>query len=143
MVIIVFGLPGSGKSSFASGLARRLHCLYSESGIARRGIDTQEAIRRKMDIVLCGAGEGVAAGWIREAGGARGAGGEIVFIEIRADAGLRAGEASKQPGEATSKQAKEAMDDPHLVLYSSGTNTEILIDIAYDHLHLKHGRRLG
>ena len=72
MIIIVFGLPGSGKSYFASKLAKRLEAKYVSSDVVRKQLFTvrkytgeektkvydvmnkemKEAIQQGKDIVL-------------------------------------------------------------------------------------------
>jgi predicted kinase len=154
MVIIAFGLPGSGKSTFASGLAKRLRSLYfdndkmkSENGRLDMLSRMKEALGRRMDIVLNATmpTQRIRDQFIHAAADA----GRILFIEVRADEGTTPDRLSGNKANSEAflrayeeiKQQWEPMEDPHLVLYSTDDNTEILINIAFDHFHLKHNRR--
>jgi predicted kinase len=167
MIVIVFGLPGSGKSYFASRLAKRLLTSYANSDMIRKEMipartysDTEKisvydemlaqmrkVILQKKDMVLDATfyRKGIRDKFIRQA---RAAGG-IIFIEVRADEriirerlkGKRTGSEADFGVYTAIRRQWEPMDNPHLVLSSTDDNIENLVDIAIDYLHLKNDKR--
>lgn len=162
MIAIVFGLPGSGKSHFASWFANLVDAEYISSDRLRKEIHVagnysdQEKMsvynemlaqmktslkeNRNMVIDATFYKEAIRKKFAHEAGGA----GHIVFIEIRADENTinerlkRKRVFSDADFEVYKKikQQFEPMEQPHLVLQSANDNLSDMLQKAVSYLHI-------
>lgn len=166
MVIIIAGLPGSGKSYFAERLADMLHAEYASSDRIRKTIlpartysakekemvydemlnSMLSSIKNKKDIVLDGTFylNSLRQQYIRHALPDC----SIIFIEVRADEHLIE-ERLKHPridSEADFKVYKllksqwEPLNEPHLTLHSTNDNIAEMLKIAYQYIQLRHDK---
>lgn len=167
MVIIVMGLPGSGKSYFASRLATAVEADYINSDSVRKMIIPKRtyspkekqlvynkmlalmklAVKQKKDIVLDGTfyKHSIRKKFIDEARNAT----CITFMEVRAAESLireRLKE-TRADSEADFKVYKviqaiwEPLQEKHLILQSTNDNINDMLHTAVDYLHIKNDKR--
>ncbi|HEX5169258.1 MAG TPA: ATP-binding protein [Cyclobacteriaceae bacterium] len=160
MTVIVFGLPGSGKSYFASALAERIKCDYISSDKLRRELfqvrtytdDEKETVYRVMlekalealknnrDVV-------VDATFSRKSLREKvfdkiEQGGAVKWIEVRANEQLVKERLKKTRIESEAdyniylrlKEQWEPMEEEHLVLVSTNENLEMMLTAALHYL---------
>lgn len=157
MIIVVFGLPGSGKSYFASRLAKKLKAQYANSDKIRRQLFTDRkysidekakvynvmiekakmAIRKNESIVIDATffKKGIREKFIELSQASEV---KIIFIEIQAELGVIEERLSKkrQYSEADYsvylqvEKAFEPMESKHLVLQSTQDNIAEMIEEA-------------
>ena len=167
MVVIVFGLPGSGKSYFASGLARIVRADYINSDRVRKEILAQrtyskqekETVYNKMlatmkedqeqnrNVVLDATfhKKETRELFVKEMEGRGG----IYFIEVTSDENLIRGRLknARPDSEADFKVYKiisrenEPMRQSHLVLQSTNDNIDQMLQKACDYLKWKNDKR--
>lgn len=164
MIIIVFGLPGSGKSYFASKFAKMIQADYVNSDKVRKEIfekriysakekktvydemleQMKEAIRQKKNIVLDATfhKKEIREMFVEALKGKE----EISFIEVQADENIIR-ERLKKPrlySEADFevyqliKQQNEPLNKPHLVLKSTDDNIDEMLHKAFEFLKIKN-----
>jgi predicted kinase len=162
MIIIVFGLPGSGKSFFASQLAKKLNAGYINSDQLRMNMfsvrtyspeekrtvyDTirramKEAIKNKVNLVLDGTfyKESLRKQFQRDARE------RLSFIEVAADESVIQDRLTKPRtfSEATFEVYKkikiewEPMKEDHLIIQSTNNNIQEMLNKAEDYLAKYH-----
>jgi|RhiMetdeSRZDD1v2_1073273.scaffolds.fasta_scaffold02810_20 predicted kinase len=167
MVVIVMGLPGSGKSYFAFRLAAAIRADYINSDrvrkqmIAKRTYSIKEklsvynemlaqmlqAVKQKKHVVLDATfyKHSIRKKFIHEA---RKAGG-IIFIEVRAGESLiqERLKQTRKDSEADFKVYKiiqaqwEPLQEEHLILQSTNDNINEMLLTTIDYLHLKNDKR--
>lgn len=163
MVIIVMGLPGSGKSYFASRLATGIEADYINSDRVRKKIITQRtyspnekqlvynkmlaqmklAVKQKKDIVLDGTfyKHSIRKKFIDEARNAT----CIFFIEVRAAESLIRERLKQTRADSEADftvykiiQAQwEPLQEKHLKLQSTNDNINDMLKTAFDYLRKK------
>ncbi len=163
MIVIVFGLPGSGKTYFAFRLAVWLNADYANSDqirkkmFAARTYSTKEkllvynemlaqmrqAITQSKNLVMDATfyKNDIRAAFINEAQEEAG----IIFIEVKAEEAIikerlqqkRVDSEADYEAYKLIKQQWEPLDDQHLIFNSTNDNIEYLLDKAMDYLHLK------
>jgi len=167
MIIIVFGLPGSGKSYFASHLAEMLNAKYISSDLVRKKMFTKrtysiqerlsvydemlkqmrEAVKKHTDVVLDATfyKYDIRDKFLREAKDIDG----VIFIEVKAEEYLvrkRLGKA-REESEADFEVYKkiktewEPFTDEHLILQSTDDNIHDMLDKTFDYLHINNDKR--
>lgn len=166
MVIIIMGLPGSGKSYFAERLAGLLHATYMSSDrirksmIPNRTYSTKEkenvydemlrqmqlAIKEGRDFVLDGTFylNSLRQKFTRKALPDC----TIVFIEIRADEPIirQRLEQPRSDSEADFKVYQflksqwEPLKEQHLLLYSNNENIDEMLKIAHQYIQLSNDK---
>lgn len=164
MVIIVFGLPGSGKSYFASRLAKKLRAVYVNSDELRMKLlaertytdaeklfvyDTilasmKDAIQQKKAIVLDATfyKQSIRAKFEHAADAARE---QIIYIEVTAAEELikERVSRSRKVSEADYgvylklKKAAEPLVQDHLVLQSTNSEVSPMIEKAIQYINSK------
>ena len=167
MVVIVFGLPGSGKSYFASRLARIVRADYINSDRVRKEMlkrrtysnQEKETVYHKMLATLKedqdrGRNAVLDATFhkketrelfvkeMEERGG-------IYFIEVTADENVtRERLKNKRPDSEADfevykiiSRENEPMRQPHLVLQSTNDNIDEMLQKARDYLKVKNDKR--
>ena len=166
MMIIVFGLPGSGKSYFASHLAHKINADYINSDKLRRMMidkrtytaneklavydemlkQAMEAGKKHTNIVLDATFYKHAIRKIFIDGVENGA--EIGFIEVRADESLirerlkKTREYSEADFDVYKKIKKEwePLNERHLILHSTDDNISGMLQQAINYLHLQNDK---
>ena len=158
MIVIVFGLPGAGKSYFASRLAARIEADYITSDRVRKKIfvdrtysaneklsvydemltQMREAIKQNKSLVIDATfyKNAIRKELIKDAGN------NIVFIEVKADESLIKERLKKirTDSEADFEVYKsiqsqfEPMKELHLILYSTDDNITDMINKAMNYL---------
>jgi predicted kinase len=167
MIVIIFGLPGSGKSYFASRFAKAINAEYINSDRVRKDIpgkrtysdeekravydkmldQMKEFVKQKKNLVLDATfhKKDIRKMFIE---GMKGKGG-ISFIEIRADENTIR-ERLKKPrpySEADFEVYKliskenEPLGEPHLILNSTDHNINAMIQKATDYLKTNNDYR--
>lgn len=167
MIVIVFGLPGSGKSYFASRLAKMIHADYVNSDKVRKEIfekriysdqekkaiyhemlkKMKEAVMQKKDLVLDATfhKKDIREMFVAAMKGKE----EISFIEIQADEKIIK-ERLKKPrlySEADFevykliKQQNEPIDEAHLILKSTDENIDEMLQKASEYLKIENDNR--
>ena len=167
MIVIVFGLPGSGKSYFASHLAGMINAEYINSDKVRRTMfDTRtyskkeklavynemisqigEAVKQHKNLVLDATfyKNDIREKFLNEAEDNDG----IIFIEIRAEEHLIR-ERLKRPREYSEADFKvykkikkqwEPLKANHLILQSTDSNIREMLKGTADYLHLENDKR--
>ena len=167
IVVIVFGLPGTGKSYFASRLAERTNAEYINSDRLRKELfakrtysdkekemvyreileKTKRAINENANVVLD-------ATFYKNDTRNRlldeiKSNAEITFIEIRADEDIIMQRLQKERPYSEAdfevykliKQQWEPFNEPHLILYSTEDNIHHMLQKAMDHLQNKDDKR--
>jgi predicted kinase len=161
MVVIVFGLPGSGKSYFARRLAARINAEYINSDITRKEIlekkmySEQEKvavyyqmIERVVATLKHNRSVVVDATFYKKGIRARFTEGvtiknPIMFIEILADEELVRERLKTRRWDSDAdfevykkiKEQWEPMQEPHLVLQSTNDSVEQMLEIAVDYIY--------
>jgi predicted kinase len=163
MIVVVMGLPGSGKSFFASRLATAIHADYINSDrlrkkmIARRTYSIKEkelvynellkqmrqAIKQNKNLVLDATFYKIQTRnkFKEETTDV----GEMVFVEIRANETLIKERLllSRKDSEADFKVYKaiqqqwEPIEEQHLILQSTNDNIEYMLEKAIKYLYSK------
>jgi len=161
MIVIVFGLSGSGKSFFASRLAEKLEAKYVNSDKLRLNLfpvrsyseEEKEKVYEEMDkemekamtkgesIVLDATfyKEGIRKMFIESAKVYQQA---IHFIEVQADEAIIRERLSKKREYSEAdysvylkvKQSFESLKQDHLILESTQENIEEMLKVALDHI---------
>ena len=167
MVIIVMGLPGSGKSYFASRLAANIHADYISSDSIRKTMiakrtysieeklsvynemlaQMQQAIKQHKDLVMDATfyKHSIRNKFIVETINTGG----IFFIEVRADESLiqERLQQTRPDSEADFNVYKriqaqwEHLQEEHLIVQSTNDNINDMLHTAIDYLHLKNDKR--
>jgi len=163
MVIIVFGLPGSGKSFFASELAKMINADYVNSDKVRKELfkkrdysdqekgmvyyamleQMKEAVKQKRNIVLDATfhKKAIREMFVEAMKGIS----EIKFIEVCADENLIR-ERLKKPRQYSEadfevyqiiKKQNEPLGEPHLILQSTDENIDYMLKRVSEYLQLK------
>ncbi|HET9746773.1 MAG TPA: AAA family ATPase [Chitinophagaceae bacterium] len=166
IVIIVFGLPGTGKTYFASKLAEQINAEYINSDRLRKELfpkrtysdkekeivykemleKTKRSIDENRDVVLDATfyKNDVRKMLIKEIKNKS----EIFFIEIVADENMvrRRLQMERPHSEADFNVYKliqrqwEPLNEPHLVLNSTGDNIYHMLQKTMDHLQKKNDK---
>ncbi|NEN25799.1 AAA family ATPase [Cryomorpha ignava] len=164
MIVIVFGLPGSGKSYFASRLADRIHAGYVNSDRVRKELfeksdyskEEKKAVYEKMLKVMKGAMEQnndlvldatfhekeTRDLFINEAKGTA----TVFFIEVKADEEIIKERLKKERPYSEAdyevyrmiSQKNEPLSEPHLILQSTNDNIDEMLEKAVTTLNLKN-----
>lgn len=167
MIVIVFGLPGSGKSYFASHLANMINADYINSDKVRRAMfDTRtysikeklsvynemlaqmkELVKQNKNLVLDATfyNNNTRKKFLDEAKGA----GSIFFIEVKAEESvirkrLQEKRVDSEADFEVYKKVKkqwEPLHEEHLILQSTNDNINEMLYKAADYLHLKDDKR--
>jgi len=167
MVILVIGLPGSGKSYFASKLAGKIAAGYINSDRVRKNIpgrktysvkeklavygemlgQMKKTIKQNKNVVLDGTfyKKEVREIFRKEIEGKE----SLDLIEIRADESLIRERLKKYRPDSEAdfevykkiKKQWEPVDEPHLVLHSSDDNISSMLDKAEEYLNDKTTNR--
>lgn len=166
MIIIVFGLPGSGKSYFASRLAKELKAKYVSSDRIRKQLfniikyseqekmkvyevmmkEMKEAIHQGEDIVIDATFYLVSIrNKFKETAGVLK--GKIHFIEVWADQKiiLERLQVSRDYSDADYsvylhiKEVFEPLEEEHLILQSTQENIEKMLHAAFKYIRIYHG----
>jgi len=162
MITIVFGLPGSGKSHFASWLANLANADYISSDRLRKGIHTagnysdqekmavydemleqmKASLKENRNLVIDATfyKEAIRKKFVQEAGGAD----HIVFIELIADETTISERLKRKRAFSDAdfevyqkiKEQFEPMKQPHLVLHSTNENLPDMLKKAVSYLHI-------
>lgn len=167
MIVIVFGLPGSGKSYFASHLASMIKAEYINSDNVRRTMfatrtyskkekqavydemisQIGEAVRQHKDVVLDATfyKNDMRKRLLNKAENND----DIIFIEIRAEEHLIR-ERLKRPRKYSEADFKvyqkikkqwEPLNETHLILQSTDDNIREMLEKTADYLHLNNDKR--
>lgn len=163
MIVVVFGLPGSGKSYFAIRLASMINALYINSDRVRKEMLTKrtyfekeklsvydemlsqliEARKQNKNVVLDAT---FYKNEIRESFiNAVGENERIKFIEVIADESLTRERLQEIREDSDAgfdiykkiKEEWEPTDEPHLVLKSTNDNIDEMLNKATDYLNFK------
>lgn len=164
MIIIVFGLPGSGKSYFASQLAKTINASYLNSDRIRMDLfktrtnsekekaevysamlsKMKEAVNQNRDLVLDATfhRNETRNSFIKEMEGR----GSIFFIEVKADENVIRERLKKKRlySEADFEVYKfiqqrwDPMTEPHLLLESTNANLDYMLETAIHYLKQSH-----
>ncbi len=165
MIIVVFGLPGSGKSYFASRLAELIDADYVNSDRVRKSMFpvrsyseeektsvynemlelTRRAIRQNRNIVLDATfhKDDIRRKFVDEARG------DVVFIEVSADEGVIKERLKQKRVDSEAdlevykliKEKWETLQGDRLVLIYSDNNIEDMLHQAVDYLKLRNDKR--
>lgn len=165
-IIIVFGLPGSGKSFFAEALSRRLAAAHINSDQVRNALSARgkysledklgvyhAMAKQSNDILLAGKSVVVDATFylrvmvnvFTELAKKRSC--PIFFIRIVADEGLIKERLSKPRKDSEAdydvylkiKTQFEEMQEPYFTVQSENSHIDDMIDLALQHITLPHG----
>ncbi len=166
MIVIVFGLPGSGKTYFATRLARLMDATYISSDQLRKNLfkdrtysaaekqAVYQEMRRRIterlqegrDIVLDATfyTQDLRAGIQQEFSGAT----LLVFIEVTADealvqkriAGKRADSEADFEVYKKVKREWEVPDFAHLMLESTDDNIDTMLLLAKDYIQVENDK---
>lgn len=166
MIIIVFGLPGSGKSYFASKLAERINARYVNSDVIRRELfdmrkysreekmnvynvmfrEMKKAILQNKSIVLDATfyKRSIRNKFIEAVNEI---GKRIIFIEIRAELKIITERLSRKRVNSEAdysvylqiKEVFEPMEEEHLILQSTQENIIRMLNRAINHMNKSHG----
>ena len=167
MIIIVFGLPGSGKSFFACRLAQQINAEYINSDIVRRMFPekktyslneklsvynemlrrTKEMLKENRDLVLDATfyKSDIRRKFIDEAT----PNGKISFIEVRANESVISERLKKIRTDSEAdfevykkiKNEWEPFNQDHLILQSTDNNIEEMLHKAAVYLNIKNDKR--
>lgn len=164
MIVVVFGLPGSGKSFFAQKLAAEINAGYVNTDKLRRELFTERLYTQReksivyekmLDEMKRYAGENknlILDGTFHKRETRKMFMDEmkdrerIIFIEIQADEDIIR-ERLKKPRQYSEadfevykliRKQNEPMEEPHLILQSTNNNIEKMIDEATEYLNLQH-----
>ena len=163
MIVIVFGLPGSGKSYFASHLANKINADYINSDKVRRAMfDTRtysikeklsvyyemltqmkEVVKQNKNLVLDATfyNNDIRKKFLDEAVDA----GSIFFIEVKAEESIIRKRLQEKRVDSEAdfevykkvKKQWEPLHQDHLVLQSTNDNINEMLYKAADYLYLK------
>jgi len=167
MIVIIFGLPGSGKSYFASRLSEMINARYVNSDVVRKETfkkrvysdqekktvydkmleQMQGAAQQKKNLVLDGTfhREEIRKMFVEEMKGKGG----ISFIEIQADENIIR-ERFKKPRPYSEadfgvykliSRQNEPLNEPHLILKSTNDNIDEMLRKASIYLKIKNDNR--
>lgn len=161
MIIIVFGLPGSGKSFFASKLANKIKAKYLNSDTIRRQLfavreynseekmlvynemikELKKLMKQDKSVVLDATffKESIRNKFIKIVSDF---GQNIIFIEVHADQKIIKERLSKRRENSEAdysiylkiKKIFEPMDGEHLILESTQNNIDSMLDMAIKNL---------
>ena len=167
MVIIVFGLPGSGKTYFASCLTKLLRSDYINSDRLRKElfkertyseqeiatvynemlVKMRAAVNQKKNLVLDATfhKNDKREPFVKEMEGKGG----IYFIEVRANENLIQERLKKDRPYSEAdfevynfiRKHWEPLNEPHLLLESTGENVDTMLQKAVDYLKWKDDKR--
>ncbi len=167
MIIIVFGLPGSGKSYFASHLASMINAEYINSDIVRKKLfhertyseqeklfvynemltQMKEAVGQNRNVVLDAtfSGNNIRQKFVEGAKDVN----DIIFIEVAAEESVirKRLEKAREDSEADFEVYKkiknewEPLHQDHLILQSTDDNIREMLEKTADYLHLKNDKR--
>jgi predicted kinase len=167
MVVIVFGLPGSGKSFFASRLASMINAYYIKSDRVRKEMLKKRnySVKEKLSVYNAMLSQLIEAkkqnknivvdatfykneirrNFINKAP----ANDSILFIEVIADESLIRERLKKTREDSEAdfevykkiKEEWEQMDEPHLVLKSTDENINEMLLKTTDYLQIKDDTR--
>jgi predicted kinase len=167
MIVIVFGLPGSGKSYFASRLAKLINGGYVNSDQLRKEMfknrtyseqekaavykamleKMKEAIQQNRNLVVDATfhKSKTRKPFIEETKGKE----SIFFIEVRADESIIRERLKKDRPDSEAdfevykfiKQQYEPLNTEHLFLESTNENIDSMLQKAAAYLHLKNDKR--
>lgn len=164
--VIVFGLPGSGKTYFAEKLATRINGLHISSDTIRQGLQQshkyhqqskmevylemlnlmEKAIRNKQNTVLDATFyKSAIRNLFKEK--ARVLNNPLYFIEIRADESTIRDRVNKKRKDSEAdlevyfkiKHVFEPLKDNHLVLHSGKGELDSMLDKALDYINYLDG----
>lgn len=165
MIVIVFGLPGSGKTYFAERLAKMIHADHINSDRLRKKIFRQrtyspeekaavyqvmlgkmrEAIALNRNMVLDATfhTHETRKHFIQDAGD------RLFLIEVRAGENLIKERLKKERPDSeadfevyqSTRQKWETLDQPHLLLESTDTNIDNMLQKAAEYLQWKDDKR--
>lgn len=166
MIIIVFGLPGSGKSYFASRLAKELKAKYVSSDVVRKQLFTvrkytgeektkvydvmnkemKEAIQQGKDIVLDATfyKESIRNKFKETAEAFKE---KITFIEVWADQKIILKRLSRKREHSEAdfsvylhiKKVFEPLESDHLIIQSTQENIMEMMGEAFNYIQNSHG----
>jgi len=166
MIIIVFGLPGSGKSYFALKLAERINARYVNSDLIRRELfDVRKYSREeKMSVynvmfaemkktILQNKSMVLDATFYKKSirnkfiEAVNEIGKRIIFIEIRAELKIITERLSRKRENSEAdysvylqiKEVFEPMEEEHLILQSTQENINKMLNMAINHMNKSHG----
>ena len=168
MIVIVFGLPGSGKSYFASRLAKLINADYILSDKVRKNMlikrtysekeklsvynemraQMKQAIKKNKNVVLDATfyKSDIRKKFINDASREE----AIIFIEVKADERLireRLKQLRERDSEADFKVYEiikaqwEPLHEKHLILQSTDDNIDDMLHEAIDYLYMKNDQR--
>lgn len=164
MIVIIFGLPGSGKSFFAQKLAEKMNADYVNTDKLRRELfserlytnreksivyekmldEMKRCARENKSLVLDGTfhNRETRKKFTDEMKDRE----QIIFIEIQADENIIR-ERLKRPRKYSEadfevykliRQHNDVMEEPHLILQSTDNNIEEMMEKATKYLNLQH-----
>jgi predicted kinase len=167
MIIIVFGLPGSGKSYFASHLAELINAAYINSDIVRKKMfdkrtysieerllvynemlrQMREAAKKHTYVVLDATfyKDDIREKFVKEAKDIY----DVIFIEVRAEEYVvkKRLEKARKESEADFEVYKkiktewEPLSEEHLILQSTDNNIQDMLEKTSAYFHLKNDKR--
>ena len=167
MIVIVFGLPGSGKSYFASRLAKMINAGYVNSDKLRKEMfaervysehektmvynkmleQMEEAVQQNNNLVLDATfhKKDTRKLFVEEMQGK----GDILFIEVWADEEIIRERVKKERPYSEAdfevyqfiSQQNEPLDIPHLILKSTNDNINEMLHKASKYLKIKNDDR--
>jgi predicted kinase len=167
MIIIVFGLPGSGKSYFASRLAEKINAGYISSDIVRKKMfdkrrysseekllvydemlrQMREAAKKHTYVVLDATfyKDDIREKFVKEAKDIY----DVIFIEVRAEEYVvkKRLEKARKESEADFEVYKkiktewEPLSEEHLILQSTDNNIQDMLEKTSAYFHLKNDKR--
>lgn len=165
MIIIVFGLPGSGKSYFAMKLAKKLQARYVNSDVIRNELfavkeysqeekmkvynemirEMKKAIQQNANIILDATFykksiRNKFSEAVKEFGQS------IIFIEVWADQKIIIERLSRKRQYSDAdysvhlfiKEVFEPMKREHLILHSTQENIGEMMDVALKYIQIRH-----
>ena len=166
MIIIVFGLPGSGKSFFASRLAKMIDAEYINSDKIRKNLFTKrsysrheklsvynvmldkliEIVKKKKNVVLDATfyKNAIRKRFIKKVQSKT----HIKFIEVRAATSLIKNRLKNPRKDSEAdfgvykkiKLSWEPLPDQHLILHSTNENIADMLEKAKDYLNLENDK---
>lgn len=167
MIVIVFGLPGSGKSYFARKLAARINGDYINSDVVRKEMFRQKTYSEQEKLLVYKAMIEKVVATVKQNGSVVVDAtfykkdirtrfieeikikDPVVFIEVIADEDLIK-ERLKTPRTESDadfavyqkiKEQWEPLDETHLVLHSTNDNIDDMLEIATNYLHVANDKR--
>lgn len=167
MIIIVFGLPGSGKSYFASRLAEKIGAKYVNSDRLRKKLfpvrdysdrekrvvydhmleEMMQAVAKNKDLVLDATFHRKETRdlFTNKISG----NGKIIFVEVQADEDIIRERVSRKRDDSEAdfevykliRQQNEPLTEPHLILQSTNDNIDDMLGMATTYLRTNHDER--